>query len=198
MNILDCFNQSAPFIVRAVTSCQSSAQFLAQILRYLASLASGTKNYAHATTITIGNKYYGSMSAKKQYKYMYKAIRQHITDSKRASPNCKLFYTFELQKNGQLHAHGIELGTWHNNFCASFSKFGRRNLHNASFQELKRPTEYLEYITKEEVFPRIHNITKKSVKTFIKTLSKEGGEGERSSPLSEERSSTNLHIIKLT
>ena len=201
MNILECFYQNAPQkLVRAISPCKSSAKIWNLLTDYITQKISNTKNYAKATTITIGNKYYGSMSAKQQYKQMSKDIKKHI--SERPDKNCKYLYTFELQKNGQLHAHGIELGTWQNTFHANFGKYGRHNLNNKSYTDivLRNFPSYYEYIHKEQVFPRIHNFTKKELKAFKKaTLHKlsprEGGEGEHSSPLSKERSSTNPDII---
>lgn len=113
----------------------------------------------YSTTITIGNKNIGRLSAEDQYTLMVKDIKQHI----RYHSESKYIYHFELQKNGQLHAHGVEYNTYRNRFIESFSKYGRRNEHKDSFQECRNIDGYIDYISKEDVFPPISNIQKKDI-----------------------------------
>lgn len=148
------------------TSCQSHAKIRHRykvpdnIIDYLVKKCKDTSNYAKSTTITIGNKRYGSLSAKDQYKHIKKAIKKHIPYRSEK----KYLYTFELQNNGQLHAHGLELGTYQATFIESFGKFGRRNTHNESYQNTKHVRKYLEYMNKDPIFEPVHNIMKKEIK----------------------------------
>lgn len=161
MNILGCITH---FMDMAIP-CQSHAQFLAACGDYLIEQSEGTKNHAFASTITIGNVRYGRLSAKTQYEHMKNAIKRHIAYH---DPKKKYYYAFEYQRNGNLHAHGWELGSSQQRFIESFSHFGRRNSHDASYQNLANARSYWDYINKENAFPPITNIMKKDVKHIIK------------------------------
>lgn len=113
----------------------------------------------YMTTITIGNKFYGRMSAEGQHEHMVKAIKEHI----KYYGEHKYIYHFELQKNGQLHAHGLESGTYQQKFHNDFAHFGCRNKHKKSFQKVRNLEGYLQYINKENVFPPIHNIKRSDI-----------------------------------
>lgn len=115
----------------------------------------------NATTITIGNKYYGRMSADEQYKRMSRDIRRHIKTY--AEDDSWYFYTFELQKNGQLHSHGIEVNTYWAKFINSFELYGSRNIHKESFKKVSDFEAYYKYITKEPEYPSVHNLSKKNI-----------------------------------
>lgn len=127
--------------------------------QYLKTLEEG--NTMRATTITIGNKRYGRLSSLGQYQQLKKAIKAHIP----YHGDTKYYYTFEYQKNGNLHAHGIEVSTYQSRFIESFSKFGSRNSHDASFQHVRNLEKYFKYITKECSFPSLTNIMKKDLHT---------------------------------
>lgn len=115
----------------------------------------------HAATITIGNKHYGRMSAEEQYFEMKDSIKKFIPFHSKTQ---KYIFEFELQNNGQLHAHGIIQGVFQNKFIESFYHFGRRNSHNKSYQDIKHVSNYIDYICKERIFPTVHNIKKHDVK----------------------------------
>lgn len=119
----------------------------------------------NATTITIGNKYYGRLSADEQYKRMSLDIKRHIKKYREIEQ--WFFYTFELQKNGQLHAHGIEVGTYQESFVESFYKWGDRNMHPESFKKVSDFDAYYSYITKEPEYPSVHNFSKKSILNLL-------------------------------
>lgn len=123
--------------------------------------ASNTLLPFYMTTITIGNKHYGRMSSEEQYKHFCAAIKKHVKYHN--DKGQRYIYVFELQRNGQLHAHGLEVGTSQAQFIESFHKFGSRNMHDKSFQTVKRLETYIKYMQKEEVYPRIHNIKKKDL-----------------------------------
>lgn len=113
----------------------------------------------HAVTITIGNKYYGGMSNDDQYKHLCKAIKQTY---KFHGVEKYLFY-FEQQQNGNLHAHGVLMNAYRGKFIDNFNKFGQRNIHKDSYQEM-RNLGYFEYIQKDKIkykYKPIHNIHKK-------------------------------------
>lgn len=112
----------------------------------------------HAATITIGNKYYGKLSYKDQYKHMVKAI-------KRTYPyhgDTKYVFHFELQSNGNLHAHGVVINGYQNKFIDGFNHLGLRNTHDKSYEPIKNISKYLEYINKENILPPITNIASKA------------------------------------
>lgn len=117
----------------------------------------------HATTITIGNKWLGKKSAKDQYEVFVKRIKQHIPYH---SSN-KYLYHFELQNNGQLHAHGIEIGTYRAAFIESFGDFGMRNRHGEAFTKIKSLDKYILYMDKSNDFLPISNIKKSEYKCFL-------------------------------
>lgn len=120
----------------------------------------------HATTITIGCRKYGKLSADEQYKRMVKDIRVHM---KRYNFNDDkyYYYCFELQKNGQLHAHGIEINTYNTPFQEIFSDWGARNNHPESFKKVSSFEEYYKYITKECEYPTITNFSKRNMRRII-------------------------------
>lgn len=139
------------------TSSQTHAKIRPELRDYIMRDPS-TKS---ATTITIGNKWIGKLSSRKQYIEFCKAIRKHIG---KRDPVKKYLYVFELQDNGQLHAHGVEIGTWQASFIESFQHFGRRNVHDASFCRVKSIDKYLTYMDKEHAFPYITNIRSSDIK----------------------------------
>lgn len=94
-----------------------------------------------AITITIGNKYYGGMDCKTQYKHMVKAIKECLR-------SVKFLACFEQQQNGNLHAHIISEHIYSTRATTYFGKFGPRNYHEKSCEAVKR-TDYVKYITKE-------------------------------------------------
>lgn len=112
----------------------------------------------HITTITIGTKWLGKLSAKEQYKVFVKHIKKHIPFH---AEDMRYIYNFELTSNGQLHAHGLEYNTYQNRFAESFSIFGKRNEHPKSFQICRNIDGYITYINKENVYPSITNIQRK-------------------------------------
>lgn len=112
----------------------------------------------HATTITIGEKWIGKLSSEVQYNLFKRHIQKHIAPY--TADDAKYCYHFELQQNGQLHAHGIEFGTYHNRFIESFIDFGKRNKHPDAFTHVIDIDKYLEYIDKENIFPPITNVKK--------------------------------------
>lgn len=121
----------------------------------------------NATTITIGEKWIGKLSADQQYKVMAKDIRIHMRRYNHSGDNY-YYYCFELQKNGQLHAHGIEAGTYSTPFIEMFERYGKRNRHKKSFTPVSDLDKYFEYITKECTYPTITNITLRTLKDFNK------------------------------
>ena len=122
-----------------------------------------------AVTVTIGNKHYGRMSSDEQYKHMKKAISIFRWRLKLISEDAYYYFTFELQNNGQLHAHGILYNIYHTLFLECFSQFGRRNLAKESFQKVFDVDKYILYIQKEEVYKSIHNITKQNMQSILPT-----------------------------
>lgn len=113
----------------------------------------------HITTISIGCRWLGKKRSEDQYTIFCKKIRQHIPYRSES----KYIYCFELQKNGQLHAHGIEYDTYQGRFMESFCSFGSHNTNNKSFQECRNLEGYIKYINKENIYPTIHNILKKDL-----------------------------------
>lgn len=165
----DCLNSNTLFQKpeHSSDSPESSCQNYApkkiinnKLKQFIINQSSGTKNFAHATTITIGNKWIGKKSAKQQYKQLVRDIKRHIGYRSAV----KYLYVFEYQHNGHLHAHGVELGSYQQQFIESFSKYGRRNSCSESFQTVKHIDKYLEYIDKEHAFPYITNIHKHQYK----------------------------------
>lgn len=129
--------------------CQNSHE-----MAYISGLPSGIS--AHAATITIGNKHYGKMSYKDQYKHMVRTIK----DTYRFRGETKYTAHFELTKNGQLHAHLLIINGYQVIFAEAFDKFGRRNSHLQSYQDCKNIPKYLEYINKENILKPINNFPK--------------------------------------
>lgn len=133
----------------------------------------------HVATITIGNKYYGCMDYIQQYNHVVKSIKQTY----RYHGETKYWFCFELQANGQLHAHGIIYNGYHAKFIEGFQKFGARNLHKDSYQPLRNKGYLSEYIHKDVLkketlkIPPIHNITKKTLQT-MESVKAEGGNVE--------------------
>lgn len=152
------------------TSCQSYARFPPQLQAYVESLSHVTMS---ATTITIGNKWIGSMSLKKQYKTMREQIKKHMRQTKLES-----IYVFEIQANGQLHAHGLEIGWNQATFIENFQHYGQRNRTDASYEKVRHLSKYLEYLQKDLLYMYknhrmvfITNIKKKTVLNFHETPS---------------------------
>lgn len=121
----------------------------------------------NATTITIGNKWIGKKSSDQQYQIMKKDIRKHINRNKHRQEHTWYYYNFELQQNGQLHAHGIEVNTYLAPFHESFESYGKRNVHRESFKKMSNLNSYFEYIEKEKAYPTVTNITKKLLKELF-------------------------------
>ncbi len=197
----DCCNQVFNLVKRGVTSCPSHAKKSHQLrgsgaipldtITYLINKSSGTKNYAHATTITIGNKRIGRLSQKKQYREFVRRIKRQYPFRGKV----KYLYCFEEQMNGQLHAHGWTLGDYQNHFISSFSDFGKHNMNSKSFQPIGDLAKYGLYINKENAYPPLTNITKREEKEFTATTSGEVGDGEVSSTLEE---SSRSHLAENT
>lgn len=151
-----------------------------------------------AVTITIGNKYYGSMSSDEQYKRMKKCISIFRWRLNLLDEDSYFYFTFELQSNGQLHAHGILYNIYHTLFVECFGQFGRRNLHKDSFQPVFDVDKYIAYIQKEEVYKRITNIQKKHIQSIIKNESKNRcGDCEKLSEAKSSKPSTEIRTADL-
>lgn len=122
----------------------------------------------HVATVTIGNKMYGSMSYIDQYQHVIKTIKQTY----KYHGDTKYWFCFELQNNGQLHAHGIIYNGYQGKFADGFQKFGSRNYHDKSYQPLRNKGYLEEYIHKEvnkrenRYIPPIHNILKKDIRSI--------------------------------
>lgn len=132
----------------------------------------------HVATITIGNQYYGKLSAEHQYIHFIKAIRECYP----YRGNTKYLFYFEFTSIGQLHAHGIIYNGYRSRFIDYFNKFGSRNIHKDSYQPL-RNKGYLEmYIHKDKNkminYPPIHNIMRKDINTLVKSVSVKGEEDD--------------------
>lgn len=140
-------------------------RFNPSIHKYLVHMS--TANTCHASTITIGNKYYGRLSAKTQYKHFKKQIKAYYP----YRGKCKYIFTFEYQLNGQLHAHGYIIGGWQATHIEAFSRFGKRNTHDDSYQTMKHPDKYATYINKDPVFPYVTNIMNKDISCCSKKSS---------------------------
>lgn len=123
-----------------------------------------------ATTITIGNKYVGSMSYHQQYNYFVKLI----TRKRPYHGDIKYVYHFELTSNGQLHAHGVESGGYAANFHEAFGLLGKHNTSSQAYKPIidRNFSSYLLYINKENVKPPLHNITKKDIHDITHLRSK--------------------------
>lgn len=117
----------------------------------------------HAATITIGNVYYGKMSSEQQYKHFVKAIKNCYP----YNGETKYVFYFEFQKNGQLHAHGAIYNGYQSRFADHFNKFGLRNCHDLSYQQIKK-SDYFSYIIKEKEkmkkYKPIHNIKRSDIR----------------------------------
>ena len=114
---------------------------------------------AIAETITIGNKHIGKLGIEKQYKLIKKRIREYGRFEE-----LKYIYHFELQSNGNLHAHGIQFFGFQDRFITFFNDIGRHNMNDKSYQPVKDKKAYLDYINKENLFTPITNITKEDLK----------------------------------
>lgn len=113
------------------------------------------------TTLTIGNKEIGKLSYIDQHKYFIKLIKSFTLHHKKCGNDVKYIFHFELQSNGMLHAHGIEMNGNQTIFNLHFTKLGVRNSHQKSYDEVKRYIgieEYLNYINKENILPPFTNI----------------------------------------
>lgn len=108
----------------------------------------------NATTITIGNKKYGKLDYKGQMRELKKDIKNYLEKN-----NYNGLYIFELQKNGNIHCHGIDDG-YRSKFEEAFSKYGKRNSNNESHKLVKHLEDYLRYICKNED-QLIHNLVYK-------------------------------------
>lgn len=113
----------------------------------------------YATTITIGTKYVGCMSYHDQYKHIIKLMKL----SRPRGNSVKCIYHFELNSNGQLHAHGIETGGYAANFRSAFGMLGKHNLSKASYMKVNNLPEYMKYINKENIKPYYYNVMKKEI-----------------------------------
>lgn len=147
---------------KSVSPCPISAQITEPVKNYLLLRLQGTKNYCHATTITIGSKNLGKLSAKGQYKALVRAIKKHIS----FRGHRKYLYVFEYTGSGVVHSHGIEIDTCRESFIESFTSYGSHNRHRDSFQSIKDLPAYIKYIDKEHAFPYITNITKSECKMY--------------------------------
>lgn len=142
------------------STCRNSAPKNGTIIKFFKHYFE-KKVELHAPTITIGNKHYGGMSNDDQYKHMVKTIKE-------AYPyhgTVKYIFYFEQQENGNLHAHGVLMNAYQSKFIDNFNKFGRRNIHDESYQTL-RNIGYFEYIQKDEnkhKYKPIHNVKKKDL-----------------------------------
>lgn len=117
------------------------------------------------TTITIGKKWLGRKSADDQYK-------QFVKDIKRAYPfhgKTKYVYHFELQNNGHLHAHGLEIDGYNDTFICAFADYGSRNKSKEAYQKCRNIDGYCDYINKDNEYPPIHNILKKEIREIEQT-----------------------------
>lgn len=169
-----CCNREQPKKCMA-NPCGSHARVLPaieKIHRYLETLSVRGCDM-NKTTITIGNKIIGMKSYKEQYDDICRIIK--LERPYRGA--IKYIYHFELQKNGQLHAHGLEIGSYMQNYVEAFSCIGARNAHPKSFVAVKRGdsiTEYLRYMNKENILPMITNITKKEMIHAVNVLQGKG------------------------
>lgn len=154
--------EAEEYVAESLVRTLPKLRFTTEIKECLIHLAG--QNTCFSPTITIGNKYYGRLSAQTQYKHFVKAIKGYLP----YHGEIKYIFTFELQANGQLHAHGFQTGGFQARFIEACSKFGRRNSHDASFQRTKHIPKYLDYINKEPVFPYITNIMKKDIRLYNK------------------------------
>lgn len=121
------------------------------------------KDSWNCTTITIGNKQYGRLSFNEQVKELKKEVRAHM---KRYSKQ-RYYYCFEENSSGVAHAHGIEIGTYQQNFINSFKHIGNHNTNDKSFCPLKSSKEkYWAYVNKDVAKLKIqplHNINKQDI-----------------------------------
>ncbi len=130
-----CTKESGPEI-GTISPCQTAPENVRQIFEEL----EGTDLIA--CTITIGNIKYGKLAYYEQHAHMCEAIRK-------LPKSCKYYFRFEFQKNGQLHAHGIAYNLYQEPYVACVSRFGTRNSHQESFQEIKHLKNYLDYMEKD-------------------------------------------------
>lgn len=162
----DCCNKNETSVV-SPTSCERAPQLTSTFLEvskyhtYLKECCAINCTMIK-TTITIGTQWLGKLSADDQYIQFVKQIKKHIPYHSKV----KYIYHFEYMKNGQLHAHGLEIGSYQQRFHDSFVSFGKRNLNAHSYVEVKNKNgiaEYLNYINKENAYPWITNIHKKDI-----------------------------------
>lgn len=158
------FNRRGRAIDDISSTCQSSPQpagddqhNITLVHNYFKLLSRHEPLYA--TTITIGNKYIGKLDWNGQYKAFIKLLRENR--NKRQPIKC--IYHFELTKNGQLHAHGIETGGYAANFQNAFGILGKHNYHKNSYTKINDIDSYCKYINKENVKQVYYNITKKDM-----------------------------------
>lgn len=154
--------------------CQSHAQIDGAVERSHKYMREMYKRgcIVNATTITIGNKAIGRLSSKDQYKVLKRRIKRHIPYN---SEEERYVYHFELQNNGQLHAHGIEYNTYRGRFTDSFYDIGKRNLAIESFNKVSNIDRYIDYINKENVYPAITNVRRKDMHGIPAISESEGG-----------------------
>lgn len=123
----------------------------------------------NATTITIGCKWIGKKSADDQVRLIRNAIKRRFANEKHNNPKFdgKYCYVFEYQANGQIHAHGIEYGTYRVWFDNTFKSFGIRNTHAEAFKPVKSALKYIEYMKKDQndiEYEMVTNVTKKDIR----------------------------------
>lgn len=160
---ISIFFRSSCCISTSPPPCRNSARVTGgpQLMEYFQLVPSGS---LIAATITIGTKFYGSMSSDDQYKHFAKAIKYFKSQIKNIyDPTGRYYFTFELQRNGQLHAHGILYNIYQKVFTDSFRQFGRHNENSKSYQKLNNLTLYTKYINKENAYPPLTNISKKDI-----------------------------------
>jgi len=155
----DCCNKLGAAPLSKRPSKKAPIKFFEQLFNKLGN----DSNSLHAVTITIGNVHYGSMSASEQYRHMKKAIKSCY----RYHGETKYIFYFEYQKNGQLHAHGVIYNGYRSKFIDHFNKFGKRNTHKDSYQNVKN-INYFTYIQKDNSemqykYPIVHNILNKDL-----------------------------------
>lgn len=128
---------------------RSPLQTVIKVLDFIEANYCGTGHSIHMTTVTIGNIKYGKLGYMAQYSEIKKAIETIQQAYKVSSDKTgmemigshiygrKYLYIFEFQGNGQLHAHGIELGIYSYPWFKVMKRFGPRNLDDKSFQPVR-------------------------------------------------------------
>lgn len=161
------------FQVKQAGSCQNAVQAVKRSIGVKPACSGKSIPYTYlmqcpadswsCTTVTIGNKVLGRLSFTQQVKELKKEVRMHM---KRFSKQ-RFYYCFEENSSGVAHAHGIEIGTYQQNFINSFQHIGNHNKNNKSFDKLKSSKEkYWAYVNKDvqklSIAP-IHNINKNDI-----------------------------------